>query len=59
MVMYRQLKKTKGSGKALIATARKLTKIIWTMLTNDEEYKKEKINAVLDESDKNVSNKVA
>jgi transposase len=59
MIMYRQLKKTKGSGKALIATARKLTKIIWTMLTNDEEFKKEKINAVLDESDKNISNKAA
>jgi transposase len=59
MVMYRNLKKTKGSGKALIATARKLTKIIWTMLTNDEEYKREKLNTVLDETPKAVSNKAA
>ena len=59
MVMYRNLKKTKGSGKALIATARKLTKIIWTMLTYDEEYKSEKLNTALDETSKKDSNKAA
>jgi len=46
---YRSLKKIKGSGKALVATARKLTKIIWTMLKNDEEYKKEKMNDIHDQ----------
>jgi hypothetical protein len=59
MVMYRNLKKTNGSSKALIATARKLTKIIWTMLTNDEEYKCEKLNTVLVETTKKVPNKAA
>ena len=58
MTMYRNLKKTKGSGKALIACARKLTKIIWTLLTNNEEYKQEKLNTVLDETMK-VSNEAA
>lgn len=48
MTSYRNMKKIKGSGKALVATARKLTKIIWTMITNDEDYKKEKTNAVYD-----------
>jgi transposase len=48
MVSYRKMKKEKGSGKAIIATARKLSKIIWFMLTNDDEYKKEKIDAVYD-----------
>lgn len=45
MIQYRNLKTQKGSGKALIATARKLTKLIWTLLTNDEEYDKEKLSA--------------
>jgi transposase len=38
MYQYRLIKKNKGSGKALVATARKLTKVIWTLLSNDEEY---------------------
>ena len=32
------LKKRKGSGKSIVATARKLTKIIWTLLQNDTPY---------------------
>lgn len=62
MTSYRNIKKIKGSGKALVATARKLTKIIWTMLTNDEEYKKEKANSFYDqiqESELMESKKVA
>jgi transposase len=59
IIMYKNMKKTKGSGKALIATARKLTKIIWTLLTNDEEFKKEKISTVLEESTNEGSNKAA
>lgn len=43
MIQYRNIKKRKGSGKALIATARKLTKLIWTLLTNDELYDKGKL----------------
>lgn len=43
MIMYRNIKKVKGSGKALIAVARKFTKLIWTMLTKDEEYNREKL----------------
>jgi transposase len=38
MERYRFLKTQKGSGKSIIATARKLTVIIWHMLTNDEEF---------------------
>ena len=41
-IQYRALKKQKGSGKALVATARKFTKLIWTLLTNDEEYNPDK-----------------
>jgi transposase len=60
MTSYRNMKKNKGSGKAIVATARKLTKIIWTMLTNDEEYKKEKLNNALNnETINNVSDKAA
>lgn len=49
MKAYQNMKKNKGSGKALVATARKFTKIIWSMLTNDDFYMKEKINAVYTE----------
>lgn len=45
MIQYRHLKEQKGSGKALIAIARKLTKVIWTLLTKDEDYDREKLSA--------------
>jgi transposase len=45
MSQYRYLKKNKGSGKALVAMARKFTKMIWTMLTNDEDYNYDKASA--------------
>jgi transposase len=38
MERYTELKRTKGSGKSIIATARKLSKIIWRMLSSDEEF---------------------
>ncbi len=38
MVRYRQIKQRKGSGKAIIATARKLATIVWTLLTENKEY---------------------
>ena len=44
MIQYRNIKKRKGSGKALVAIARKFTKLIWTLLTNDELYVKEKLS---------------
>jgi len=44
MIQYRNIKKRKGSGKALIAIARKFTKLIWTLLTNDELYDKNKLS---------------
>jgi transposase len=43
MIQYRNIKKRKGSGKALIAIARKMTKLIWTLLKNDELYDTEKL----------------
>ena len=32
------MKKSKGSGKAIIATARKIAVVIWNMLTGDAEF---------------------
>lgn len=38
MNSYQAMKPYKGSGKTIIATARKLSKIIWFMLRNDEPF---------------------
>jgi len=38
MQRYVGMKKSKGSGKAIIATARKMATIIWHMLTSDVEF---------------------
>jgi transposase len=38
MTRYEMMKKSKGSGKSIIATARKVSCIIWTMLTNEKEF---------------------
>jgi transposase len=38
MGRYAAMKKEKGSGKAIIATARKLSKIMWYMLRNDVPF---------------------
>jgi transposase len=38
MTTYRAMKPHKGSGTTIIATARKLSKIVWHMLTNDEPF---------------------
>jgi transposase len=38
MQRYEVMKQNKGSGKSIIATARKLATIIWTMLSKDEEF---------------------
>lgn len=38
MKRYAALKVRKGSGRSIVATARKLSTIIWHMLTNDEEF---------------------
>lgn len=38
MDRYNAMKRHKGSGKAIIATARKLSKIVWYMLRNDEPF---------------------
>lgn len=53
---YYRMKKIKGSGKAIVATARKLTKVIWTMLTNDEEYDALKAVNALYEKNADVRN---
>lgn len=44
MRRYRNIREYKGSGKAIIAIARKMSKLIWTMLTNNEEYDPIKLN---------------
>jgi transposase len=38
MERYVAMKKEKGTGKSIIATARKLSRIIWRMLTEDKEF---------------------
>jgi len=38
MERYSVMKETKGSGKSIIATARKVSKIIWCMLSSGEEF---------------------
>ena len=38
MVRYRAMKPHKGSGKTIIATARKLSKVVWYMLQRDEPF---------------------
>jgi len=38
MIQYKAMKKNKGSGKSIIATARKLSKIIWFMLTDNKPF---------------------
>jgi len=43
MQRYEGMKKSKGSGKAIIATARKVAVIIWNMLTRDAEFNQEKM----------------
>ena len=38
MVRYRAMKPHKGSGKTIIATARKLSKVVWYMIRRDESF---------------------
>lgn len=38
MLNYQGMKPHKGSGKTIIATARKLSKVVWYMLRNDEPF---------------------
>jgi transposase len=38
MMRYEYMKKNKGSGKSIIATARKVAEIVWNMLTKDQEF---------------------
>lgn len=38
MERYEAMKIVKGSGKSIIATARKMSKIVWFMLTREEEF---------------------
>ncbi|MDR2901136.1 MAG: IS110 family transposase [Treponema sp.] len=38
MNRYEMMRKTKGTGKSIIASARKVSCIIWTMLTNEKEF---------------------
>jgi hypothetical protein len=38
MERYGRIKRGKGSGKAIIATARKISKVVWHMLTHNEPF---------------------
>ena len=55
MIAYRNIKRTKGSGKALVAVSRKFTKLIWTLLSNDFEYDKEKLKSLSGETQLEVT----
>lgn len=43
MQRYEHIKKNKGSGKSIIATARKLAEIVWTILSRQEDFNAEKM----------------
>jgi transposase len=43
MQQYEKMKSSKGSGKSIIATARKMACVIWQMLTMDEEFNLQKM----------------
>ncbi len=43
MERYRYIKTKRGSGKSIIATARKLAEIVWTMLTREEDFDSSKM----------------
>ncbi|MEJ5273653.1 MAG: transposase, partial [Spirochaetota bacterium] len=51
MKSYRNMKKIKGSGKAIIATSRKLSKLVWVLLKNGDEYDPAKTNDILSDKD--------
>ncbi len=38
MIDYYRMKKEKGSGRAIIALTRKITRIVFAMLNNQEEF---------------------
>ncbi|HCX96339.1 MAG TPA: hypothetical protein DHU26_05060 [Spirochaetaceae bacterium] len=38
MERYEAMKTAKGTGKSIIAMTRKLSKIVWCMLTREEEF---------------------
>ena len=38
MRRYEAMKRVKGSGKSIIATARKMSRIVWYMLTREEAF---------------------
>ena len=46
MLSYQIMKRNKGSGKAIVATARKLTKLVWTLLTEEKNYDPFKSNKI-------------
>jgi hypothetical protein len=43
MQRYEAMKKGKGSGRAIIATARKIAVIVWNMLAGDDEFDQAKM----------------
>lgn len=43
MVHYRFLKSIKGSGRSIIAIARKLTKVVWVMLMRQTQFNSNKL----------------
>lgn len=56
MNSYRSMKRIKGSGRALVATARKFTKMIWNMLVNETEYDPKKASAYYKLLDRDENN---
>ena len=38
MQRYEYMKKNKGSGKSIVATARKMAEIVWTMLSEKKDF---------------------
>ena len=52
---YKKMKKLKGSGKAIIATSRKLSKLVWVLLKNGIDYDTLKAKDLLEENNRFVA----
>ena len=46
MQRYEYMKKNKGSGKSIIATARKMAEIVWTMLSEKKDFDSKKMTGI-------------
>ena len=46
MQRYEYMKKNKGSGKSIVATARKMAEIVWAMLSDKQDFNADKMKGI-------------